>query len=588
MRRLARLLLLVLSLATAAAGQLASPPAATAPVTPPHVPAASNPEFLKAADEVLAQMSVILHLPIKEPLKKSLRSKEEIRDYLIREEKEDRDDAQRYADRKALEAFGLIPKNFPLDSFMLDVLTDQVAGLYDPKGKEFYIADWIPADEQRDVMSHELTHALEDQSFNVDPWIKAARPDDDAEMARDAVSEGTALAAMVDYALRDQNMGVRDLGDVTLLIRAGAVAEMDKDPELSKAPLYIRDALLFPYLAGTSFSQQFLKAHAGWPDLHLLFENPPVSTQQIMQPELYLQGVGPARITLPAWKGLIPADWKLLEENVMGEFGVEEVLKQFLDDHRAEALSRVWDGDRYAVFENTRTKETPLVFHLALETTEDAGRFFGQYSEALEMKYKTRTQLYRRPNFFEFQTDTGGVFLHCVDHQCLTVEGSTRETFDAINRAIGWPPAPGPADVPSPSVARLSAGISRPIRQDLNDGPLRPAACSGARGHGRFGRGGSLFLRSRAVTSRCNRRHIRRACRAASDGPRARPRSRHRHRARTNRNQACPATDEMEIRGRGSFAGNDCAGQREPRVRWRRSGGPRRISGGGWKQPSLS
>jgi len=55
----------------------------------------------------------------------------------------------------------LIPKDFPLDAFMSNVLTDQVAGLYDPKAKEFYIADWIPADEQREVMSHELTHALE-------------------------------------------------------------------------------------------------------------------------------------------------------------------------------------------------------------------------------------------------------------------------------------------------------------------------------------------------------------------------------------------------------------------------------------------
>jgi len=163
----------------------------------------TNPEFLKAADEVLDQMSEILHLPIKQPLKKSLRSKKEIRDYLVHEETEDRTEAQRYADEKSLEAFGLIPKSFPLDQFMLDVLTEQVAGLYDPKAKEFYIADWIPADEQKDVMSHELTHALEDQSFNVDPWIKAARPNDDAELARDAVSEGTALAAMVDYALRD-------------------------------------------------------------------------------------------------------------------------------------------------------------------------------------------------------------------------------------------------------------------------------------------------------------------------------------------------------------------------------------------------
>ena len=375
---------------------------------------------------------------------------------MVREEKEDKNEAQRYADTKSLEAFGLIPRGFPIDSFMLDVLTDQVAGLYDPKAKEFYIADWIPASEQREVMSHELTHALEDQSFNVEPWIKAARPNDDAEMARDAVSEGTAMAAMVDYALRDQKVSVRDLVDVSMLIRAGAVAEMNSDPKLSKAPIYIRDGLLFPYLAGTSFAQQFLKAHTGWTDLHLIFERPPVSTQQILHPDFYLKDVGPAKVTLPAWKGLVPADWKLLEENVMGEFGLEEVLKQFLDPARAADLSPAWDGDRYAVFEDAKTKETPLVFCLALETQDDAARFFGQYSEALETKYKERTALYRRPNFFQFQTDSGGVFLRCMALECLTVEGATRATFDAINRAIGWPTAPGPVNA-EPSVAQLQA-----------------------------------------------------------------------------------------------------------------------------------
>ncbi len=247
-------------------------PATPALVAPgAQVSPGSNTEFLHAADEVLAQMSQLLDLPIKEPLKKTLRSKQEIRDYLIREEKEDKDEAQRDADKKTLEAFGLIPKDFPLDSFMLDVLTDQIAGLYDPKAKEFYIADWIPLDEQKAVMAHELTHALEDQSFHIDPWIKAARPNDDAELARESVSEGSAMAAMVDYTLRDQKMSVRDLPDVTLLIRSGAIEEMSKDPNLSKAPPYIRDDLLFPYLAGTTFSQQFLKAHSGWGDLRILF-----------------------------------------------------------------------------------------------------------------------------------------------------------------------------------------------------------------------------------------------------------------------------------------------------------------------------
>ena len=449
MKRLAVLAALIV-FAIAVAAQQTQPPAASPdpanPSSPPaEVAPAPNPEFLQAADEVLEQMSQILHLPIVEPLKKSLRSKQEIRDYLVREENDDKSDAERYADRKALEAFGLIPKDFPLDSFMLTVLTDQVAGLYDPKAKEFYIADWIKPDEQREVMSHELTHALEDQSFHIDPWIKAARPNDDAEMARDAVSEGTAMAAMVDYALRDDKVGVRDLPDITLLMRNSALEQMDEDPNLVKAPTYIRDGLLFPYLSGASFAQQFLKAHSGWSDLNLIFQNPPVSTQQIMHPALYLEGVAPQKIKLPEWKGLVPSDWKLLEENVMGEFGLEEILKQFIGAERADALSPAWTGDRYAVFEDTKTKQTPDVLLLALDTPEHAGRFFGQYSEGLETKYADRAQLFRRPNFFQFQSDQGGVFLYCVALECLAVERATRETFDAIDGAIGWPGAPTPA-----------------------------------------------------------------------------------------------------------------------------------------------
>ena len=435
----------------------ADPPGAS---PAPQAGNAANAAFLKAADEVLEQMSKILDLPIKEPLKKSLRSKDEIRAYLIQEDKEDKTDAERYADDKTLEAFGLIPRGFPLDAFMLDVLTDQVAGLYDPKAKEFYIADWIPADEQREVMAHELTHALEDQSFHIDPWTKAARPNDDAELARDAVNEGSALVAMVDYSLADQKMSVRDLPDVTPIIRAGAVTEMDKDPKLSKAPLVIRDELLFPYLAGAGFAQQFLKAHQGWQDIHLLFENPPASSQQILHPQLYLKGVQPQKIASLDWKSIAPADWKLLDENILGEFGLGEVLKQFVGEQQAARISPMWAGDRYAVFEDAKTKQTPLVFHLALQSPEDAALFFGQYSSLLELKYKTRKELFRRPNYFQFQADDGAVFLRCVESECMTVEGAPREVFDKINRALGWSPAPGP-DAAASAVPRETASLGR-------------------------------------------------------------------------------------------------------------------------------
>ena len=366
--------------------------------------------------------------------------------------------------------FGLIPKGFPLDSFMLDVLTDQIAGLYDPKAKEFYIADWIPADEQLSVMSHELTHALEDQSFDIETWIKAARPNDDAELARESVSEGSAMAAMLDYSLRETHKSIRDLPDVTAAMRAGALQEMDSDENLVKAPIVIRDGLLFPYLAGIRFSQQFLKAHTGWADLKLLFENPPVSSQQILHPELYAKGVKPEKVVLPDWKAVAPASWKLLEENVMGEFGVEEVLKQFVGQDRADSISPMWAGDRYAVFEDSKTKENPLVFYLALDNPEDAARFMGQYSEVLELKYKTRTELYRRPNFFQFQTPDGGVFLRCVDTRCLTVESATRDVFDKVDTAIGWTAAPSPATTgATPSTTQLDSGRENSVaRQNGN------------------------------------------------------------------------------------------------------------------------
>jgi len=131
--------------------------------------AKGDAEFAAAADEVLQQMSEITGLTLRSPLKKTLRSREEIRAYVIREMDEEKDAAERYAGARSAEAFGLLPKNFDFDGFMVALLVEQIAGLYDPKAHEFYIADWIPLEEQRMMMAHELTHALEDQHFKIEP-----------------------------------------------------------------------------------------------------------------------------------------------------------------------------------------------------------------------------------------------------------------------------------------------------------------------------------------------------------------------------------------------------------------------------------
>ncbi len=411
--------------------------AATAPPAAVQ-PKVNNAEFAAAADEVLQQVSEITGLKLLAPLKKTLRSRDEIRAYVIREMNEERKPAERYAEARSAEAFGLIPKGFDLDNFMVDLLTEQIAGLYDPKAREFYIADWIPLDDQRMVMAHELTHALQDQHFQIEAWVKAARPNDDAELAREAVLEGSAMAAMIDYLLKGTGHSVEDLPAIDPSIFAG---DMSKSPKLQEAPQFLKDAMIFPYFGGLTFSTAILKP-AGWNGLSAVFAKPPISTQQIMHPALYKSGKAPAAVTIPAFEKLLGPDWAKIDENVMGEFGWMEILKQFLGESKAKPLAAAWDGDRYVLYEHKQTKQLILVARLHLDSEEHAGRFFGQYADALEQKYLGHENAPRLSNFLYFDTPDGGVFLRCAGAECISVEGTSRAVFDGINGLLGWPAAP--------------------------------------------------------------------------------------------------------------------------------------------------
>src|SRR5437588_5087971 len=433
------------------------------PASTPHADskAANNAEFIAAADEVLQQMSEITGLKLLTPLKKSLRSREEIRAYVIKQMNEEKNPAERYADARTAEAFGLLPKGFDLDTFMVNVLTEQIEGLYDPKTREFYIADWSPPADQRMVMAHELTHALEDQHFQIEAWAKAARPNEDAELARDSVLEGSAMAAMIDYLMLGTGRSLKDVPDFDPGVLIG---DLGSTPTLQKAPPFLKDALMFPYLGGLTFSAAVMK-NTGWSALPGLFEKPPVSTQQILHPALYQSGRTPRKVTLPPLGKLLGDNWSKLDENIMGEFGWKEVLKQFLDNDRAKTLAAAWDGDRYIVFEQKQTKKLILVTRLHLDSEEHAARFFGQYSEALEKKYPERSNLLRRPNFFSFETAEGGVFLDCLGDECVTMEGATRNIFDGFTKALNWPLAPQPAERPGAAPKRTTVIFSPAARR---------------------------------------------------------------------------------------------------------------------------
>jgi len=407
--------------------------------SPPSSPdPAANPEFLATTDEVLNDLSELTGWKLKTPLKKSIRTRAEIREYVLRQMDDEKDAQERYASERSGEAFGLLPKNFDLDSFLVDLLTEQIAGLYDPKTHEFYIADWIAPDEQRMVMSHELTHALQDQYFHIEAWVHAARPNDDAEMAREAVLEGSAMAGMLDYMLKDKGLKLRDLPDVDPSLFVG---DLSQTPMLRKAPPFIKDSLMFPYFSGLKFSVGVLRT-TGWAGFASVFERPPANTQQIMHPTLYRANKAPAPLKVDLPEEIPGKDWKRLEENSMGEFGWLEILKQFIDEPRAKRFSAGWDGDDYICFEQKGSKQLILATRVRFNSEEVASGFFAAYAEALDNKYPQRHDGKQGHEFVSFVAGDGPVSFRCVAKECVSLQGSDTTAFSQWEKKLGWPAAP--------------------------------------------------------------------------------------------------------------------------------------------------
>jgi len=410
--------------------------------SPVVVGAESNsPEFLAAVDEVIKDMSEITGWQLKSPLKKSIRSRAEIRAYVLQQMNEEKDAKERYASARTAEAFGLLPKGFDLDSFLVDLLTEQIAGLYDPKAHEFYIADWIPPDEQRMVMSHELTHALQDQYFHIEAWVHAARPNDDAELARESVLEGSAMAGMLEYELRDKGLKLRELPEFDPSILVGDLAET---PMLKKAPPFIKDSLLFPYFAGLTFSLSILRT-GGWKDFDSVFAHPPASTQQIMHPALYRAGKVPAPLKVDLPDAVPGTGWNRLEEDCMGEFGWKEILKQFLGDDRAKQSASGWDGDDYATFERSDSKQLMVFARIRFDTDDRAADFFRAYADALAKRYSSLEDSVKAEHFLGFDSPDGVVTLRCFQKECITAQGAEPAIVSKWTQKLGWPAVYTPA-----------------------------------------------------------------------------------------------------------------------------------------------
>src|SRR5882762_7069392 len=276
---------------------LLQPPASSSQQSPQTTTtAARNAALVAATADVLKETSEIRQLAILRPVQSSTQSRAEIERMLIRNLDEETTPAQIHATEVTLKKLGLAPADFQYRALMLRLLTEQVAGYYDPKAQQFHLADWIDLDGQRPVMAHELTHALQDQHFNLRRFEHWPKGDSDAELAVHALIEGDATLAMALYVA---NNPLRALAFLKSLGTAGM-----STVELDKAPRAVRESLLFPYQQGSDWTKSLYK-QGSWDRVSKAFTELPQSTEQILHPEKYFAHESPVKVTLPDISSLL-------------------------------------------------------------------------------------------------------------------------------------------------------------------------------------------------------------------------------------------------------------------------------------------
>src|SRR2546425_11186741 len=207
---------------------------------------AKNAAIIATTNAVLKETSEIRELPILRPVKSGAQSRVEIERMVIKNLDEETTPAEMHATELALKKLGLAPAEFQYRTFIIKLLTEQVAGYYDPKAQEFYLADWIELEGQKPVMAHELTHALQDQHFNLRRFEKWPQGDSDAELAGHSLVEGDATLAMTIYMAKNPL--------VALAFMRSLGSSSTASEQFKQAPRALRESLVFPYEQGCQWA----------------------------------------------------------------------------------------------------------------------------------------------------------------------------------------------------------------------------------------------------------------------------------------------------------------------------------------------
>jgi hypothetical protein len=360
-------------------------------------------DLFQSVDEILKFASKDTGFPIKQEVKRRLTSRSEVMQYLRKNMAEDKDARRLQRSELVLKKFGLLPRDFDLKTFLVTLLGEQIAGYYDPKTKTVNLLDWLGIEQQRPILAHELTHALQDQSFDLQKWMKSEEADlndkkdltaadiaaDEAAEVRQAIVEGQAMIVLVDYMLAPMGKSLVNSPEVLALLKQGMIDESTHSAELQNAPMFLRESLVFPYRYGTEFLVKLLqtggtsKAFAG------IFATPPATTRQIMQPQTYLSAENIPPMPVPDLQKLFRA-YDRFDVGAIGEFDVSLLIEQYAGEEIARELSQHWRGGYYyaAIPKEHPNSPLGLMYVSRWADGERAAQFAAIYAKALKKRYQ--------------------------------------------------------------------------------------------------------------------------------------------------------------------------------------------------------
>ena len=344
------------------------------------------------AEKIEIGIQDVRQLRFKHPVPLVVKSADQAEAMMEADLMRDYTDNQLKVDAVAGALTGLFPPGLDLKAASLKLLKNQVAGFYDPHGKEMVLVEggadvgiWNSAAQfmiQRDVvgemlLAHELTHALQDQNFDLESSLDKVKDDDDRGLALKSVAEGDATLAGFAYALgRMDNSAADALVDNLKNLPQALAAEAPGTPEGLSVPL------LFQYSEGVRFVAEAYR-RGGWLGVDALYRKPPQSSHQILHPALYFDSTAPQpRIELAGYDRIM-SGWKEADADTYGELLLRVILERNLGKQSNEiGLASRWTADRMIILQ--QSGGVNVIWMLAFSDEPTAGHFAVVYQTLLD------------------------------------------------------------------------------------------------------------------------------------------------------------------------------------------------------------